>query len=173
MLHQNYTPTGKRKYTERRSFRRKYYNFMKEIDLQPLKFHSLRHTFASINIENGADIKTISEILGHSDIDVTLKVYTHTSEKAKKKAIEKFNEIFTKEQKKAKFNSKYKGNICCISKRTGQLEYIGTIRETAKYLSISSKEVCDFINDGIEHIAYYIVPKIEGITHKNGVYMGG
>lgn len=170
---ENYILTGTQKYTEPRSFRRKYQNFMKKIEIEPLKFHSLRHTFASINIENGADIKTISEILGHSDIDTTLKIYTHTSEKQKQKAIEKFDKIFTKKQKKETFTEKYNGNICCISKRTGNLEYIGTIKEVANYLSISAKKICKYINEGIEHQSFYIVPKIEGITHKNGKYMGG
>ena len=114
----NYILTGKAKWTEPRTFRRSYQSFMKKLGIQPLKFHSLRHTFASINIENGADIKTISEILGHSDIDVTLKIYTHTSKKAKRKAIENFDKLFTKEKRKKEFKTDYKGRICCISKNT-------------------------------------------------------
>lgn len=170
---ENYVLTGKKKYTEPRTFRRKYQNFMKNINIEPLKFHSLRHTFASMNIENGADIKTISEILGHSDVDITLKVYTHTSQKAKQKAIEKFSKMFTTEEKKKIFTEKYKGNICCVSKRTGKLEYIGPVKNVAEFLSITSKQLCKYINEGIEHKSFYILPKIEGITHKNGVYMGG
>lgn len=170
---ENYVLTGKRKYTEPRTFRRSYQNFMKKIGIEPLKFHSLRHTFASMNIENGADIKTISEILGHSDIDITLKVYTHTSEKAKQRAIEKFDKMFTTEEKKKKFTEKYKGSICCISKNTKSLDYIGTIKEVAEFLSITTKKLCKYINEGIEHKSFYIIPKIEGITHKNNIYMGG
>ena len=90
---EDYVLTGKNKWTEPRTFRRFYQNFMKKIGIEPLKFHSLRHTFASMNIENGADVKTISEILGHSDVDVTLKIYTHTSNKAKRKAVEKFEAL--------------------------------------------------------------------------------
>jgi integrase len=170
---ENYILTGKSKYTEPRSFRRKYNNFMKSIDIIPLKFHSLRHTFASMNIENGTDIKTISEILGHSDIDVTLKIYTHTSEKSKQKAIEKFNQIFTKEQKKEKFNKKYKGNICCINKKTGKLDYLGTIKEVSEYINNFATHVVNCINSIEEDEVYNIIPQIEGITHKDGVYMGG
>lgn len=170
---ENYILTGTEKYTEPRNFRRKYQTFMKKIGVEALKFHSLRHTFASMNIENGADIKTISEILGHSDIDVTLKIYTHTSEKQKKKAIEKFDKMFTKEQKQKEFTEKYKGNICCISKRTGSLDYIGTIKEVSEFLSINTKKLCQYINEGLQHKSFYIIPKIEGITHKNGIYMGG
>lgn len=165
--------TGTNKWTEPRTFRRCYQTFMKNIDIEPLKFHSLRHTFASINIENGADIKTISEILGHSDIDVTLKIYTHTSKKAKRKAIENFDKIFTKKENRKKFNIRYKGRICCISKNTGRLDYIGTIAEVADFLSLNCVTICKYINEGIEHRAYRIIPEIEGITHKNGIYMGG
>ena len=81
--------------------------------------------------------------------------------------------MFTKEQRKETFNERYKGNICCISKNTGRLDYIGTISEVATFLSITTKKVCQYINEGIQHKSYYIIPKIEGITHKNGVYMGG
>lgn len=101
-----YILTGTKKYSEPRAFRRKYTNFMKKIGIQPLKFHSLRHTFASMNIENGTDIKTISQILGHSDIDTTLKVYTHTSEKQKLKAIQKFENLL--KETGAQYNIKYK-----------------------------------------------------------------
>lgn len=168
-----YVLTGTKKWTEPRTFRRTYQTFMKKIGIEPLKFHSLRHTFASINIENGSDIKTISEILGHSDIDVTLKVYTHTSQKAKRKAIEEFDNIFTKNKDRKEYKTSYKGRICCISKNTGRLDYIGTIIEVANFLSLNSKTICKYINEGIEHKSYRIIPEIEGITHKNGEYMGG
>lgn len=105
----NYILTGTEKYSEPRTFRKKYTNFMKKIEINPLKFHSLRHTFASMNIENGADIKTISQILGHSDIDTTLKVYTHSSEKQKLKAIQRFENLLkeTKTQYDIKYKRKY------------------------------------------------------------------
>lgn len=166
---ENYVLTGKDKWTEPRTFRRFYQNFMKKIGIEPLKFHSLRHTFASINIENGADVKTISEILGHSDVDVTLKIYTHTSNKAKRKAVEKFETLL--KEKSIKYDFKYKGSICCINKKTGKLDFIGTIKEVAEYMGANTVYVCDCINLIREDDVYNIVPKIEGITHKNGIYM--
>lgn len=168
---ENYVLTGKKKYTEPRTFRRSYQTFMKSIDIEPLKFHSLRHTFASMNIENGADIKTISEILGHSDIDTTLKVYTHTSEKAKKKAIDKFEKLL--QEKGIKYDTKYKGSICCINRKTGKLDFIGTIKEVAEYIGDDTGYVCNCINLIERDSIYEVLPKIEGITHKNGKYMGG
>ena len=164
-----YVLTGTKKWTEPRTFRRFYQNFMNKIGIEPLKFHSLRHTFASINIENGSDVKTISEILGHSDIDVTLKIYTHTSEKAKRKAVEKFERLL--KEKGIKYDVKYRGNICCINKKTGKLDYIGTIKEVGNYIGNTSTYVCDCINLIKEDSVYDIVPKIEGITHKNNIYM--
>lgn len=55
------------------------------------KFHCLRHTFASRYIELGFDIKSLSEILGHSSVNITLNIYVHTSIDYKKKQINKFD----------------------------------------------------------------------------------
>ena len=52
------------------------------------KFHTLRHTFATRSIESKMDIKTLSEILGHSSIEMTLKLYVHPSFELKKNSIE-------------------------------------------------------------------------------------
>ncbi|MBP5461774.1 MAG: tyrosine-type recombinase/integrase, partial [Lachnospiraceae bacterium] len=52
--------------------------------------HKLRHSFASIAITGGADIASVSEILGHSDKAVTLRVYSHANEESKKRASEIF-----------------------------------------------------------------------------------
>ena len=64
-------------------------------------------------------------------------------------------------------------HICCINKRTGKLDFIGSIMEISKYLAENSQYVCDVINGIEEDRSYDIIPKIEGITHKNGVYVGG
>ena len=116
-------------------------------------------------------MKTISEILGHSNIDITLKVYTHTSSKAKQKAVEKFERKLKKEN--ITYNTKYKGNVCCIRKLTQKLDFIGTIKEVAEYIGDSPNNICAIINFTKENSVYDIVPEIEGITHKNGVHMGG
>lgn len=50
--------------------------------------HELRHTWATMAIRKGVDIKLVSEVLGHSKISTTLDIYHHTSKKAKREAIE-------------------------------------------------------------------------------------
>ena len=54
-------------------------------------FHALRHTYASIMLEKGENIKTISENLGHSDITTTYNIYIHITEKMKVKAAKSIN----------------------------------------------------------------------------------
>ena len=52
-------------------------------------FHCLRHTFATDCISVGMDVKSLSEILGHSDVGITLNRYVHSSDKMKKRYLEK------------------------------------------------------------------------------------
>ena len=52
-----------------------------------LTFHSIRHSFATRLLEKGADIKTISELLGHKSIQITLDIYSHVSNDLKQKTI--------------------------------------------------------------------------------------
>jgi len=53
--------------------------------------HKLRHSFASIAISSGADVASVSELLGHSDKSVTLRVYTHSDEAARARAVDTFS----------------------------------------------------------------------------------
>ncbi len=67
---------------------------IKKYNLDPLCFHELRHTNASFLINSGIDAKTVSQRLGHSDVGVTLKVYTHSFETSKLQCAEKFDEMY-------------------------------------------------------------------------------
>ena len=58
------------------------------------KVHALRHTFAVSVIRSGADIKAVSQILGHSDITVTLNTYHHIIEEQKRDAMIAIDNIF-------------------------------------------------------------------------------
>ena len=61
-------------------------NFEKRNGLHKIRFHDLRHTHASLLLYQGVDIKTISERLGHSNIAITMNVYTHVMEDLDRKA---------------------------------------------------------------------------------------
>lgn len=54
---------------------------------RPVRPHGLRHTFATNMISNGVDVKTVAEILGHSNVATTLQMYTHPTQETKRKAI--------------------------------------------------------------------------------------
>ena len=84
-----YVCTMSAHFSEPRTFRSRYMHFIKEeVGLgRCIKFHGLRHTFASTLIENKVDVKTVSAILGHSDVSTTLNVYVHPSEDTKRAAI--------------------------------------------------------------------------------------
>lgn len=56
--------------------------------------HSLRHTFASRLFANGEDVKTVSELLGHSDITITYNTYIHLINQQKKNAVKKLGNTF-------------------------------------------------------------------------------
>lgn len=58
------------------------------------KFHAIRHTFATRALELGVDIKTLSEILGHSNVSITLNIYAHSMYEQKKKAMGKLNAMY-------------------------------------------------------------------------------
>ena len=76
---------------------RTYQSFFKKVlagaGVKERKFHAIRHTFATRALELGVDIKTLSEILGHSSVSITLNVYAHSLLEQKKIAIEKFNDM--------------------------------------------------------------------------------
>ncbi len=55
--------------------------------------HKFRHTMATLMIQQGADVKTVSEKLGHSSVEITLKLYVSTNEEAQKNANEKYSSL--------------------------------------------------------------------------------
>ena len=83
-----YIITNSLKPLEPRSYRNYYNSLLKRLELPKLKFHSLRHSFATRCIEAKCDYKTVSSILGHSSINTTLNLYVHPNLEQKKKCIE-------------------------------------------------------------------------------------
>ena len=79
-----YIITGTRKPTEPRTMQNRFKSILKICGIRNVNFHLLRHTYATVCIENGFDPKTLSELLGHSDASITLNRYVHSSMQMKK-----------------------------------------------------------------------------------------
>lgn len=85
---------------EPRMLRQAYARFLAKNDVKYIHPHALRHTFCTYAIGEGCDIKTVSELMGHSNVSMTLDIYTHTMEKQKEKTRNELNIIFSKEEEK-------------------------------------------------------------------------
>lgn len=79
---------GGEKPLEPRTLQNHFKRFLKEAELPDKNFHILRHTFATNCIEGGTDVRSLSEILGHSDVQITLNRYVHPSMDTKRRYIE-------------------------------------------------------------------------------------
>ena len=86
-----YVLTSSEKYIEPSNYYVKYKHLLNECGIENHSFHALRHTFATRAIECGMDVKSLSEILGHSDVKVTLARYVHPSMDLKTMNMEKIN----------------------------------------------------------------------------------
>ncbi|MCC3868937.1 tyrosine-type recombinase/integrase [Terrisporobacter mayombei] len=64
------------------------------IGIEPIKFHALRHTYATRLFEAGIPPKTVQHLMGHSDIETTMNIYTHVMKEQKLEAVDKINSIF-------------------------------------------------------------------------------
>lgn len=85
-----YVITGEEnKFIEPRSYQHVYRKVLDDAKVEYRNFHCLRHTFATRCIRVGMDIKSLSEVLGHADVNITLNRYVHSSYDSKKKFMEK------------------------------------------------------------------------------------
>lgn len=91
-----YFLTASPNYTEPRSLAFKYKKSLGELGVRYRNFHCLRHTFATKCIRAGVDVKTLSELLGHSSVQITLDRYVHSDIETKRIQIEKLSaEMFS------------------------------------------------------------------------------
>ncbi len=81
--------TASGKYVEPRLMQQKFAKYILACGIDAASFHALRHTFATRCVEAGFDIKTLSEILGHTDVKTTLNRYVHSSYELKQSNMEK------------------------------------------------------------------------------------
>lgn len=91
MSAESFILTGSEKYIEPRLLNYKFQQYIADCGLADLHFHTLRHTFATRCIERGVDVKTLSEILGHYDVNITLNRYVHPSLELKRCSMEKLH----------------------------------------------------------------------------------
>ncbi len=88
--HSEYLLCGE-KPMEPRTYEKKLNSYLKTAGIKHHTFHALRHTFATNCISNGIDIKTVSELLGHSSVQITLDKYVHPSMSEKRICMEKIS----------------------------------------------------------------------------------
>ena len=88
-----YVLTNEPKPTEPRTYRNYYKQFMQSLGLPLMKFHGLRHSFATRCIESKCDFKTVSVLLGHSNISTTLNLYVHPNLEQKKRCMEQMSRL--------------------------------------------------------------------------------
>lgn len=78
------------RYMEPRSLQYTFKKYIQESGLRDINYHALRHTFATRCMELGFDVKTLSELLGHASVNITLNRYVHSSLDTKKDSMRRF-----------------------------------------------------------------------------------
>lgn len=84
-----YIISDKDTFVSPRTFEYRYHRILSESGVESVNYHALRHTFATRCIEAGVDVKSLSEILGHANVGVTLNTYVHSSMEMKRTQLEK------------------------------------------------------------------------------------
>ncbi len=89
-----YVLTNAAEPTEPRTYRTYFNKLQQQLGLPKMRFHGLRHSFATRCIESKCDYKTVSVLLGHSNISTTLNLYVHPNLEQKKKCIDTMGKMF-------------------------------------------------------------------------------
>lgn len=79
------------KFIEPRTMQNKFKKILKAVGIENANFHALRHTFATRCVELGFDVKSLSEILGHATVNITMNRYVHPTYEMKKKNMQKLS----------------------------------------------------------------------------------
>lgn len=89
-----YVLTGEsKKYVEPRTLQNRFKTHTNNCGLHGVNYHITRHTYASMCVEHGFEIKSLSEMLGHSSVNITLNRYVHSSMDLKKQNVAKLNNL--------------------------------------------------------------------------------
>lgn len=81
--------SGSSQFLSPRTYEYRYHRLLKECGVEQVNYHALRHTFATRCVEAGVDVKSLSEILGHANVGITLGTYVHSSMELKRTQLEK------------------------------------------------------------------------------------
>lgn len=76
-----------------RTYEYRFHRLLENYEVPNINYHALRHTFATRCIEVGVDVKTLSEIMGHSNVGITLNTYVHSSMELKREQMEKLSAL--------------------------------------------------------------------------------
>lgn len=79
---------------------RHFHEILEKAGLPKIRFHDLRHTYATLMIAGGVGAKVLQELLGHSRVGITLDIYTHTLREQKKEAVQKVEALLEAAQRK-------------------------------------------------------------------------
>lgn len=86
------------KFIEPRTLQNRFKSVIRMCGIKDANFHSLRHTFATRCIELGFDVKSLSEILGHASVNITMNRYVHPSMELKQKNMNLLSDLFAVRQ---------------------------------------------------------------------------
>lgn len=87
--------TGSRiSYVEPRTMENRFKSILEKCGIEDANFHVLRHSFATRCVEVGFDIKSLSEILGHANVNITLNRYVHPTMELKRENMDKLSALF-------------------------------------------------------------------------------
>ncbi len=90
-----YLLSGTQGIVEPRVMQYRFKRILAELHLSDVSFHSLRHLFATNCIAIGVDVKSLSEILGHSNVQITLNRYVHSSMEQKVEYMKSVSDLFS------------------------------------------------------------------------------
>ncbi len=87
-----------KRWIEPRTMQYHFKSLLKRCKIEDANYHALRHTFATRCVELGFDVKSLSEILGHASVNITMNRYVHPSMNLKRKNMERLSGLFSAEQ---------------------------------------------------------------------------
>lgn len=88
--HEYYLLSKNHKPIDPRCIQTQFQRLCKQLDIQ-VNFHALRHTYATNCVQKGVDVKSLSEIMGHSSVNIILNLYVHSSDEFKIRQIQKLD----------------------------------------------------------------------------------